>query len=129
MGSFRTLEVWQRSHSLALSVYRATASLPRGEAYGFTMQMRRAAVSITANLVEGTGRGGDGEFRRFLRISLGSAAELECYLLLANELEFLDRRVYDDLSKQLHAVRGMLVNLLKSLKGRDSRPATRDARR
>jgi four helix bundle protein len=120
MGSFKTLEVWQRSHGLALSVYRATASFPRTEVYGLRSQMRRAAVSVSANLVEGTGRGGDGEFRRFLRISLGSAAELECYLLLANDLQFLSSLEYDDLSKQLHAIRGMLVNLRKSLRPRDS---------
>ncbi|NIM98448.1 MAG: four helix bundle protein, partial [Deltaproteobacteria bacterium] len=90
MKDFRKLKVWEKSHHLALSVYRETTSFPDHERYGLTSQLRRAAVSIPTNIAEGCGRGGDAEFARFLQIAYGSAAELQYQFLLANELNFLD---------------------------------------
>jgi four helix bundle protein len=83
LKDFRKLKVWEKSHHLALSVYQATSSFPDHEQYGLTSQMRRAAVSIPANIAEGYGRGGDAEFARFLQIASGSAAELQYQILLA----------------------------------------------
>jgi four helix bundle protein len=77
MGDFRKLEVWQKSQQLVTSIYRLTSSFPAAERYGLSAQMRRAAVSVSANLAEGCGRMGDAELRRFVRISLGSLSELE----------------------------------------------------
>jgi four helix bundle protein len=117
LGEFRKLEVWQRAHALTLAVYRATARFPREELYFLTSQIRRAAVSIPANLVEGTGRQTDAELRRFISISLGSAAELEYHLLLAHDLCLLDAGAFGDLSAQLHSIRGMLVSLMRARNG------------
>jgi four helix bundle protein len=74
---FRKLQVWQKSHQLALDIYRLTIDFPKSEQFGLTRQMRRAAVSIPANIAEGCGRETEREFQRFLHIAAGSANELE----------------------------------------------------
>ena len=89
MQDFKKLKVWQNSHNLTLAIYRATESFPSPELYGLTTQMRRSCSSIPANIAEGCGRDGDAEFARFLRIAMGSAAELDYHLLLARDLGFL----------------------------------------
>ena len=115
MGDFRKLEVWQKSQRLVSSVYRVTGTFPAGERYGLSSQMRRAAVSISANLAEGCGRMGDVELRRFVRISLGSLSELECELLLATDLDFLKAEASCQLIEEVRAIRGMLQNLHRAL--------------
>jgi four helix bundle protein len=100
MGDFKKLEVWQLSHSLACDVYRSTVGFPKTEAYGLTSQLRRAAASIPANIAEGCGRSGDVEFGRFVRISLGSATELEYHLLLSKDIGLLDESTHVRLSAQ-----------------------------
>lgn len=75
MQDFRNLEVWRLSHQLTLEVYRVTRSLPSDERFGLTSQLRRAAVSIEANLAEGCGRGSDADFGRFVQTAMGSASE------------------------------------------------------
>ncbi len=77
MRDFRKLQVWQKSHQLALDIYRLTIDFPKSEQFGLTRQMRRAAVSIPANIAEGCGRETEREFQRFLHIAAGSANELE----------------------------------------------------
>ena len=117
MGDYRKLEVWRRSRSLAAAVYRATADFPSAERYGLTAQIRRAVVSVAANLAEGCGSRGDTELRRFLRISLGSLSELECELLLARDFEFLGSGHWQALNRELAEIRGMLLGLHDSLAG------------
>jgi hypothetical protein len=85
VGDFKKLAAWQKSQELVARIYRLTNSFPVQERYGLSSQMRRAAVSVSASLAEGCGRQGDVELRRFVRISLGSLAELESrswYLLI-----------------------------------------------
>jgi len=74
---FRKLAVWEKAHRLTLDMYKATASFPKDELYGLTSQVRRASISIPANIAEGCGRNGDVELARFLQIAMGSASELE----------------------------------------------------
>ena len=100
MQDFRQLQVWQRGHKLALSVYHASKSFPADERFGITSQIRRAAVSIPTNLAEGCGRESDAELARFLQMALGSASEVEYLLLLANELNYLATDDYTLLSQQ-----------------------------
>jgi four helix bundle protein len=118
MGDFRKLEVWQRARRLAASVYRQTALLPTTERYGLTSQMRRATVSVAANVAEGCGRKGDIELRRFLRISLGSLAELECELVLAEDLKLLQSTGVRPLVAEIGEIRAMLQSLHDALPGR-----------
>ena len=116
MQDFRKLEVWQLAHRLTVNIYRLTKSFPSDERFGLTDQMRRAAVSIESNLAEGTGRGGDADFARFVQMAFGSACELECQLLLARDLEFSGSQQLPDLLESLERVKRMLSGLLRKLK-------------
>ena len=87
VGPFRKLFVWQKAHQLTLEVYRSTRSFSEDEKYGLTAQMRRCAVSIGANIAEGSARKSDRDFARFVQIAFASASELEQHLLLAVDLD------------------------------------------
>ena len=86
--SFRDLLVWQKSHALALLVYTTTAEFPRSELFGLSSQMRRAAVSIPANIAEAFGRSTRPEKARLLNIAQGSLDELRYYLVLSRDLGY-----------------------------------------
>lgn len=112
MKDFRRLAVWQKSHALTLKVYEATRTFPRHEEFGLTGQLRRAAASIPTNIAEGCGREGDAELTRFLRISLGSASEVEYELLLSHDLAYLPNELYMALSEDVGEVKRMLAGLI-----------------
>ena len=116
MGDFKKLEVWKAAHILACDVYSSTRGFPKTEAYGLTSQLRRSAASIPANLAEGCGRNGDVEFGRFVRISLGLAAELEYHLILSRDTGLLSEASYTRLSAQARRIQGMLAGLRRALK-------------
>ncbi|MEO8089554.1 MAG: four helix bundle protein [Gemmatimonadales bacterium] len=126
MGDFRKLEVWQKSQQLVASIYRLTSGFPAAERFGLSSQMRRAAVSVSANIAEGCGRMGDPELRRFVRISLGSLSELECELLLAGTLQLATQESSSDLLLKIGSIRGMLQRLHRTLPS--SRPNPLDPR-
>jgi four helix bundle protein len=113
---FRNLEVWQRAYRFTLDAYRATAAFPREELYGLTSQLRRASVSIAANIAEGCGRQSDADFNRFLHVAMGSSAEVECLLMLAADLRLLDRDALQSLHSELTAVRRMRNALIQRLR-------------
>ena len=115
MKDFRDLKVWDRAHQLTLDVYRATSGFPREELYGLTSQIRRCSASIGANIAEGCGKRGNGEFQRYLQIASGSASELAYHLLLARDLQFLADSSYEQLSKNLSEMRRMLTALLQKV--------------
>ena len=116
MQDFRNLKVWQKSHSLAVELYKVTESFPGSELYGLTAQIRRTCTSIPANIAEGCGRSGDAEFGRFLTIAMGSACELEYHLLLSRDLRFLNDADYQKLDKGTIEIKQMLATLIKRLK-------------
>lgn len=117
MQDFKNLRVWQKSHTLALRVYAVTATFPRSEIFGLTTQMRRAAVSVPANIAEGACRGGRREFARYLNVAVGSAGELEYHLLLASDLALLDRPQYAVLDEQAtDVIKRMLAGLIRKLR-------------
>jgi four helix bundle protein len=116
MKDFREYKVWEKSHRLTLSVYRATASFPREELFGLTSQIRRACASIPANIAEGCGRGGNKDFARFLQIAMGSASELEYHLMLAHDLRMLRAADYSELSGGATEVKRMLTALWQKVK-------------
>jgi len=107
--------VWRKAHELSLAVYKSTSRFPSDEKFGITSQIRRCCVSIEANIAEGCGRDGDQEFRRFLCISMGSASELDCHLLLAHDLGFLGKSHYQQLSKLPNEVKLMLSSLIRKI--------------
>jgi len=116
MQDYKNLKVWQKSHRLVLSLYKATAKFPKEEQYGLTSQIRRAAASIPANIAEGSARGGDPEFARFLYISQASATELDYHLLLARDLAYLGKPDYDRIATDLTEIRRMLTTFIQKLK-------------
>jgi four helix bundle protein len=86
--TFRDLLVWSKAHEFVLAVYRFTSTFPRGETYGLALQMRRAAVSIPANIAEGFTRRGKSDKARFMNIAEGSLEESRYYLILAQDLGY-----------------------------------------
>jgi four helix bundle protein len=115
MKDFHELKVWQKAHQLTLAVYQITATFPREELYGLTTQLRRCSSSIPANLAEGCGRNGDGEFARFCSIAMGSASELEYHLLLARDLKLIKPKDHTELSRPATELKRMLTALLQKL--------------
>ena len=118
MRDFRELQVWAKAHQLILAVYEETACFPRDELYGLTAQIRRAAVSIGANVAEGAGKNSRPDFARFLQISLGSASELEYELLLARDIGYLTPEKYHKFQEHVEEVKRMLTGFIQYLNGR-----------
>jgi four helix bundle protein len=116
MRNYRDLQVWSKAHVLTVAVYRYTQRFPGEERYGLTSQIRRACVSIGANLAEGCGRRSDGEMARFVQIAMGSGAELSYHLLLARDLGFMKAEDYESLEHGLSEIMRMLSALSRSLK-------------
>jgi four helix bundle protein len=88
--TFRDLVVWQKSHEFVMAVYRLSAGFPKHELFGLTNQLRRAAVSIAANIAEGFKRRGRGDKARFLNIAQASLEECRYYLILAQDLHYAE---------------------------------------
>jgi four helix bundle protein len=88
--SFRDLLVWQKAHLLVLGVYRMTATFPKHELFGLSSQMRRAAVSVAANIAEGFKRRGRSDKARFMNISQASLEECRYFLILSQDLSYAD---------------------------------------
>ena len=118
MRSYKTLIVWQRAHKLVLAVYKTTDSFPVSERYGLTSQIRRAAVSIPANIAEGCSRGTDLDTAHFFQIGLGSAAELSYELLLARDLGFMPDESCQSMVSEVEEISRMLNTLTKQFRGK-----------
>ena len=116
MQDFHKLKVWEKAHRLAMDVYRSSERFPKRDGVALTTQLRRAALSVPANIAEGAGKAGNSEFRRFLEIALGSAAETHYHLLAARDIGVLENRKYDELSAQIVEVRKMLSGLIKRVR-------------
>ena len=119
MSDFKKLEVWRKSHALSLNVHRAVTAMRGREYLSLRSQMLRAAMSISSNIVEGTGHQSAREFARFVRIASGSASELEHHLITAKDFHVLSVGDYDSLSAQAIEVRRMLYGLLSYLNKRN----------
>jgi four helix bundle protein len=115
MGNYRQLSVWKRAHAFVLEVYQSTRAFPDSERYGLTSQLRRAAVSVVSNIAEGSGRQGDREHTRFLKIAHGSICEIECQLLLSRDLGYLDAAAWKPLDDDCQEISRMLHGLVRSL--------------
>jgi four helix bundle protein len=107
------LDVYKRAHSLTLQLYKITHSFPRDELYGITSQIRRAAASINANLMEGAARQTNNEFCRFIYIARGSIEELKYHITLARDLKFISKDSSDKIIDELKQIARMINGLLK----------------
>jgi four helix bundle protein len=115
MKSVEELDVFKLAHELTLKIYRITVAFPREESFALVSQIRRAASSVGMNLVEGSMRLNSREFRQFVGIARGSAAEVNYQLLLAKDLDYISKKVYDELRSGYERVGQMLTRLGQSL--------------
>lgn len=113
MQDYRKLNVWVKAHAFAVEVHQVCEAMPRRSGVALAAQLRRAALSISANIVEGTAKDSQPELRRFLVIALGSAAEADYHLLVARDTRLLERAAHDKLSAQVVEIRRMLSGLIK----------------
>lgn len=111
LASYRDLVVWQKAMALAEAVYRLSDTFPGREQFGITSQLRRAAVSIAANLAEGHARATRKDFAHFVSMSRGSLAEVETYLILVGRLQLADRQALAPIWHQAQEV-GRMLNVL-----------------
>ena len=115
MFRFEKLDVWQRAIEYAQRVYAATKSFPADERFGLTNQMRRAAVSVSSNIAEGSGRVSDADFARFLEIAYGSLMEVVSQSTIAARLEYLPRESFDWIYRESEELARMLSGLRTKL--------------
>lgn len=112
MSDFKKLKVWQKSMFLAKKVYLFTEKLPNEEKFALINQVRKCAVSIPSNISEGSKRSTDKDYKQFLKISSGSAAELETQLLLIEDIFNLKD---DEINSTLKEIQMMLESFIKKL--------------
>lgn len=117
MQDFKDLTVRQMARQLTKSIYTLTVGFPGSEEFGLKSQMRRASVSICANLAEGCGRRGDREFRRFVDVAMGSACELECETILSFDRAFITEAMQEQILEKLIQIKRMLSSLANRLLG------------
>jgi four helix bundle protein len=118
--SFEDLEVWQAGKRLALLAYQLTAGFPSCEIYGLTSQIRRAAVSVPANVAEGFGRFHYGDKIRFFLHARGSLNEMKSHFLIAQELGYLDRSKLDGALQSVDSLGVKLNNLINACRRQKS---------
>jgi len=115
MHDFRRLKVWQLSRELAVATDDITRRFPRADRGVVAGQLRRAALSVPANIAEGCGKSSRKETVRFLQIALGSAKEAENHLLIAGDLRYLHPKAREDLLARIHSIQRMLRGLMRNL--------------
>ena len=118
LRDYQELEVWQRAMTLAEECYRATKGFPKEEMFGLTSQIRRAAVSIPANIAEGQGRYFTKEFLKHLSIARGSLMELETHLIISERIGLLDSKHLAPLLNLTDEISRMMSGLRKALERR-----------
>jgi four helix bundle protein len=116
MRSHHNLDVWKKSIEFVVDIYRTTERLPADERFGLKSQLRRASVSIPANIAEGAGRTSTKEFMHFLSNSQGSASEVETELIIANKLGYLPAEEFEKLTGNLDDIGRMITGLSNYLK-------------
>jgi four helix bundle protein len=116
--SYKDLTVWQKSIDLIDELYRFSRAFPKSETYGLSSQLQRAAVSVAANIAEGSGRDSTKEFIHHLAYSLGSLAEVETYLIVSLRLEYAANSTVAKLESKCDEIGKMLRSLQKSLRRR-----------
>ena len=113
--SYRDLRVWQQAITLSVDCYKITEDMPKTELYGLTSQIRRASVSVAANIAEGYGRDNTGNFVQFLRISQGSLKELETHFIIASRIGYLEFGKVESLLERCEELGKMLRSYIRSL--------------
>jgi four helix bundle protein len=118
MKTHKDLEVYKECISLVCEIYILTSKFPKHEVFGLTSQLRRAGVSVAANISEGAGRLTSREFLRFLRISYGSLSEVETLILISARIGYLQEDTTVKLVEQIKIITAQLSNLMKAIQKR-----------
>ena len=116
--NYRDLVVWQDSIQLSKTVYKLIEKFPKYEKYALADQLRLSVVSVPSNIAEGQARKAPGDFRRFLYIALGSLAEIDTQLVLAQEFGYLHSDDTDEMFEKIQILRKKLFALINSLPNR-----------
>lgn len=115
MRTHKDLDLWKDSIRMIVEIYLMTKEFPKEELYGLTSQIRRAAISIPANISEGSAKNSTADFIRYLRIAHGSLSELETLLLIAFQLMYIDEICFKIIEGKLFKINAQLSGLIKSI--------------
>ncbi len=115
MAAYNELLIWQKSMDVCREVYQLTNTFPHHERFGLTSQMRRASISIPSNIAEGSRRGSQKDFRKFLYIAYGSGAELETQLILAKDFGYLSKNTKQRIEELLSETMRMLNSFINNI--------------
>lgn len=116
MSDHKSLDAWKKSIEFVSEIYEITSKFPKEELYGLTNQIRRSSVSIPSNIAEGSARQSDKELIQFLYVALGSLAELETQLLIAQNLSYITES--DMPSEKIDIIKKLILGLIKYLKSK-----------
>lgn len=115
----KEMEVFKKAHTLVLETYDITENFPSGEKYVLIQQMRRSASSIPTNLIEGDSRYSQKEYLYFIKVAIGSCAELNYQYELSYDLKYISKEIRDSLIDLCEELMGMLISTKKAVEGRD----------
>ena len=116
INNFTDLFAWQEAHELVVLVYKATRDFPKEEVFGLTSQIRRASVSISSNIAEGFGRRSKIDKARFYVMAQGSLSEVQSQLMVARDIDYLEKASFDSLYSQTITVHKLLTGLINKTK-------------
>jgi four helix bundle protein len=121
MRDYTKIVAWRKADDLTVAIYQATRGFPREELYGLTSQLRRAAYSVPANIVEGSARETQRDYLHFLHIARASLSETRYFVHLATRLHYLDEALRDELMAQADETARILAGLIKAMETDTSR--------
>jgi four helix bundle protein len=119
MSTFRDLLVWQKGMNLVTECYKTTRKFPREELFGLTSQIRRAAISIPSNVVEGYGRKGKNDYLKFLNISISSLFEYQTQIEIAYNIKYLTETEFNNIYENSRELERMLVSFINRIEDRE----------
>ncbi|MCL2338810.1 MAG: four helix bundle protein [Proteobacteria bacterium] len=110
-NNIENLDIYKRMHKIAIEIYKLTESFPKDELYGLISQMKRSAVSVNSNLMEGGHRNSIGEYKHFIGIARGSASELKYQIIMAKDLQYIAPDTADRLIDEINQLEKMMTKL------------------
>ena len=116
MHNFRNLLIWQKARTIVKLVYNITEKFPKKELFGLVSQMRRAGISTSSNIAEGSGKSSNKDFKRFLEMALSSCFELETQIILSLDLNYISENECNEICSILQEEQKMIHNFIKTLK-------------
>ena len=114
--SFEELDVWQKSKGFTVRIYEVTTNFPNAEKFGLVSQLRRASVSVSSNLAEGSSRTSNKDQTRFYMMAYSSGVEVLNQLIISRELKFIDDETYSELRSEIEVITAMINSLHKAMK-------------